>query len=439
MPTSRRRFLAVAGAAGAAVIAGCNEGSQPERDATVTPVDVPRSAADVLDAVEGVPVPSIPSATIVSDAHRRSVVRHVSERLRTTEAALAVSDVTTEDVGVHLNDDAPIRSARAELDRYTESPSRRQYRRLEREFENVATILGYVRAATGDLGPAGVRDEFATAETEFADLSGETEYRLASPVRRFLPTLEAVESALDRGGDQRNTARRAVSEVETDDEAVGPSEIAAAWRSVELLRLETTNAAGYAATALDPSSPPRADAIVEVVGDHLDVLASLDVPRRADGQRLPARVRTVLSTVRARRSDVLSAADPTNPETARRVELLLDAVRIRGQLDAFSVAAESTFSRLDGEEFPVERIPEAKDSAVDRLETLAAADPLQRHLGRLAEDMVTYADRLEPGQGTNPVASAHFMYEAAREFADLSLSRGDRVAAALEVDATPTP
>ncbi|PSP48699.1 hypothetical protein BRC75_05770 [Halobacteriales archaeon QH_7_69_31] len=384
MPTSRRRFVA---AAGAALLSGCSGTDEPDRTATVTPVEVPRSAGDVLSAVESVPVPSVPPAPVVSAAHRRAVVGHVDEGIRAAEAALAAADdVALADVESLEDSAAPFETCRSHLRAYGTEPTRRRFRRVARAF-------------------------------------------LASPAVQLLPTAAVGEAVLERAGDTRQAARRATAELAEPT----PPEAADIWRSVESLRLETTNAAGYIGTAFDPSAPPRDDAVSERTGRHIEALASLEAPRRPNGRAPPSRVRTVLSTVRSRRSAVLAAADPTDPETARRLELLLDAVRIRGQLEAFDAAAAATFARLDAEEgFPTERLMPEKRAAVDRVRALAEAAPLPRHLGQLAEDMVTYGDRLEPDRGTDPVATAHFMYVAAGAYVDRSLERGQRLAAALD-------
>ena len=426
-PTSRRRFVA---AAGAALLSGCSGTDEPDRTATVTPVEVPRSAGDVLSAVESVPVPSVPPAPVVSAAHRRAVVGHVDERIRAAEAALAAADgVALADVESLEDSAAPFEACRSHLRDYGTEPTRQRFRRVARAFDDVAAVVGYARAASGDLDAEALRGAVDAARTGLSELDDALEYRLASPAVELLPTAAAGEAVLERAGETRQAARRAAAELAEPT----PPEAADVWRSVESLRLETTNAAGYIGTAFDPTAPPRDGVISERTGRHIEALASLEAPRRPNGRAPPSRVRTVLSSVRSRRSAVLAAADPTDPETARRLELLLDAVRIRGQLEAFDAAAAATFARLDAEEdFPTERLVPEKRAAVDRVRALAEAAPLPRHLGRLAEDMVTYGDRLEPDRGTDPVATAHFMYVAAGAYVDRSLERGQRLAAALD-------
>ncbi|PSQ33234.1 hypothetical protein BRD11_05595 [Halobacteriales archaeon SW_12_69_24] len=76
-----------------------------------------------------------------------------------------------------------------------------------------------------------------------------------------------------------------------------------------------------------------------------------------------------------------------------------------------------------------------KRAAVEALDRLAGAAPLPRSLGEIAEPLVTYGDRLKENQGTNPVAATYFMYVAAGAVVDLSIERGERLAAALDADA----
>ena len=138
MPTSRRRFVA---AAGAALLSGCSGTDEPDRSATVTPAEVPRSAGDVLSAVESVPVPSVPPAPVVSAAHRRAVVGHVDERIRAAEAALAAADgVAIADVESLEDSAAPFEACRSQLRAYGTEPIRQRFRRVARAFDDVAAV-----------------------------------------------------------------------------------------------------------------------------------------------------------------------------------------------------------------------------------------------------------------------------------------------------------
>jgi hypothetical protein len=427
MPTSRRRFVA---AAGAALLAGCNAADTPPRTATVTPLDVPQSAGEALSAVEAIPVPAVPPAPIVATSHRRSVVDHVETRIETAEAGLSATDgVGVADVEGLGNSEAPLEACRSRLRAYRSDPSRRRFRRLGRSVDDVATIVAHVRTATGDLEVGDLRAAFETARGAFVEVVDGLEYRLASPSIEFLPTASVGEAALDRADDARRSARRDLVDLENPT----PAEAADVWRSIASLRLETIDAAGYLGTGLDPTAPPISTAISSRTARHVEALESLDVPRPSDGQPLPSRLGTVLSSVRSHRSELLTAAGQSDTGSISRLDHLLAAVRVRGQLEAFDAAGEATFPLLgDGRGFPVDRLLPEKRAAARSVEALADAAPLARSIGRLADDMVTYGDRLEAGQGTDPVATAHFMYVAARAFVDRSRDRAGWLARALD-------
>lgn len=429
MGTNRRRFIA---ATGAAMLAGCNEQAESEPEETVTPVDVPQSAADVLEDVDTIPVPTVRHGTIVSDAHRRAVIDRAGDRLETAEAELAAADgVALEDIEGLRQSGAPFETARDRVRAYRDDAGPRRFQRLRNAVRDLGIIIGHVRAATGTLDEADLRTALERAQEAYVALGRGADYRLASPVIDLLPTLAAAEAALDRASGSRRAAERSLPGGQESGSAPLPPAVAEVWGGIEMVRLETTNAAGYLETSLDGAAPARDAVISEAIGEQLSALQELEVPRRPDGGPLPSQIRTVLSTTRARRAELFSAADPTEPESANRIELLLDAAALRGQLEAFDVAGTETFGRAGGDTFPVDRLPPAKRRAVARLEALSEGAPLQRHLGGLADDMVTFADRIEAGMGDAPVASAHFMYVSGRVFAELSLSRGERLAARL--------
>lgn len=436
MGTNRRRFVA---ATVAALLAGCYERGEPEPEDTVTPADVPQSADDVLNEVASVPVPSVAPGTVVSDAHRRAVVDQARERLDTAEAELAAADdLGLADIEGLRHSAAPFETVREQIRGYREDPGTRRFRRLRNAVRDLGAIIGHVRAASGDLDGGDLRDVLDSAREAYVALDRDTGYRLEAPVIDLLPTLAAAEAALDRASDRRRSAERSIPDGTTSGGAVDPERAARITGDLEMVRLETTNAGGYFDTALDAAAPSRDAAISDAISDHLGALQSTEIPSRPDGGPLPSQVRTVLSTTRARRSDVLAAADPTDPASANRVELLLEAATLRGQLEAFETAGEETFGRLEDGSFPAERLPGAKRRAVDRVAALANGAPLQRHLGALADDMVTFADRIQAGMGSAPVASAHFMYVSGRAFADRSLSRGDRLADRLAANDSAT-
>lgn len=431
MSSSRRRFLV---AVGAALLAGCNESSQSSRDGTVTPVDVPQSDDDALETAAQVAVPAVPPGVVVGDDHREAVIEHaeglVDRAARELEAA---GGVDLADIEVIRNREDPFEAARQVVEELREGPDPRPFRRLDREFADVGAIVGYVRAETGELDTGAVRAAFRTERDGYADLTAGLEYRVATPVIQFLPTVAAAEGALEHAGNRLDTVEEAVGGLGDEPGTASSSELAVAWRRVEQVRLAKANAAGFLGTATDPSATARETELEDELERQRRAIRSLELPAGPDGSAgpVPERMRTILSTVRSRRSDVLDGAGRDVPSGPTLVEALLRVVRVRGEVEAFGTAASLTFDRMDGGGIAEGQLVEEKRHAVERLETLAGAAPLQRRVGSLAEDMVTFGDRLQPGQGTDPVATAHFVYVGAQEFADRALTRGEALADSL--------
>lgn len=419
MRPTRRGFLV----AGAALFAGCNRRDESGPDRTVTPMAVPQSDGDVLAAAAAIPVPTVPPAPVVSDRHRQAVAGHVEDRLEAAETALeSTASVDLEDVAGLRYAENPLEEARAAIARYRESPELRTFVGMSRVAEDLGTIHARVRVETGDLDADAVRASFGAEREAVAGLRGDLGYRLASPLVESLPTVAAGERALEQAAVRRRRIESRVADLSGDpEESTGP--IVEARAAIEGLRLLRLNAAGYLRTARDADEPAVESAITAATERRVDGLTSLDVPQRPDGTPLPDRVQTVVSSGRSRRSDVL-ADDPADPERAGRATLLLDAADVECQLEAYAAAAAATVEHLDGAGFPPDRLEPAKRRAVERVETLASAVPLERRIGHLADDMVAFGDRLEPGQGNDPVASAHFMYVAAGEYAALATRRG---------------
>ncbi|WP_254837726.1 hypothetical protein [Natronomonas marina] len=433
MSSSRRRFLA---AVGAALVAGCNESSRPTRERTVTPVDVPRSEDGALEAAAEIPVPSVPPAAVVDGDHREAVVAAAEELLERAERELeAAAGIDLAEIDAPLRDpEDPFEAARRALDELREGPDPRNFRRFDRAFADAGTVLGYVRAEADSLDAGAVRAAVRRERDGYEGLQADVEYRLTTPVVQYLPTVAVAESALGHAGNRLDTVENRVGGLDETSGTPSSSEIAAAWRRVEQFRLARTNAAGFLGTGTEPSAAPRRDAIESAVERQLSALRSLSVPE-APGSEAgagPERVRTILSTIGSRRSDLLDGTGRDVSEGPRRVVELLEAVRVRGELEAFGTAAAVTADRMDRGRLPAELLVEEKRRATDRLETLSAAAPLQRRVGALAVDMVTYGDRLRSEQGTNPTATAHFMYVGGRAFADRALTRGEALADALE-------
>jgi hypothetical protein len=434
MPFSRRGFFATTGAA---LLAGCNEADQPTREETVTPVDVPLSSDAALAEAADIEVPAIPSAVIVSDEHQADLVARAEGLVETAdEEATSADDVELSDVwGSLRNPENVLGRAREAVETLRETRSRREYRRAISRLEDVGTVLGYVRAETSELDVEAVRAALEREQAAFDALQDRFEYRFRAPVDRYLPTITAAESGIERTRNELSRAERGVEGLDSGPEPVTSQDIAGAWARIELVRLWRTNAVGFARTAVDPSRPLRRDAVTDVLGTQLDEVASQELLRDEDAGsvQVPQRIRSIVSTVRSRRSQLLRGADPGDPANPSTSKLLFNSLQVRAEIEAFGAAGELTFELLERETFPAKRLVSEKREAVQRLEALTGAAPLPRRLGRLAEDMVTFGDRLESAsRGGNPVATAFFVYVAAREYVDLALDRAETLTSALE-------
>ena len=127
-------------------------------------------------------------------------------------------------------------------------------------------------------------------------------------------------------------------------------------------------------------------------------------------------------------------SDPGRAE--RPVGGLFGAARIGLEVEAFDTAAAATADRLDGGGVTAERLLAEKRAAVDRLERLGGATPLQRRLGGFAVDIADYGDRQNSDERSDTAVTAHFLYVAGRVFADGALARGASMADALAPEGT---
>jgi len=429
MGWDRRSVLA----AGVGLLAGCNSRRDDTPDRTATAVDVPIGPGEALAAAARVPVPATPAPVVVSAAHRRTIDRCATDRIRAARRALAAADdVELDDVIGLWNPQAPFQAGHRAVDAYRTDPSPRRFAALLPRIGDAATIHGHVRAARGDLGVDAVRAAYRTTLDRYTSITEGVEFRLATPVAELFPTVHTAVDALERARTQRDVARRGVAGLD----GAGTSVLASTVAAVELLRVETTNAAGYLRTTLDPDAAARRDAIGQLAATHTSALASSEGVPGPPGRRLPQAVRRPLVGLRSRRSRLL-AADPVAADPSDRVELLLDALDVRGQLAAFVTAGAATYPRSREPGVPPERVPAAKRGAVERLEQVADAPALQRQLARRATEFVTAGDTVESAGGSVALETAHFFYVAADTHASLAIRRGQRVAAALESGITP--
>ncbi|PSQ41671.1 hypothetical protein BRD07_04945 [Halobacteriales archaeon QS_9_68_42] len=409
MQFTRRRLLCVAGAA---LAAGCSESEEPTRDGTVTPVEVPRSPEGALSEAVDVPVPTVPTGVLLGDDHRRQVIEHLEELRDRSEADLADADgIDPNDIPRELGGPGRIESAGERIESLAESSDPERFRRVDRKFRSLGRVAGYARARSGGLDVDRLREALESEQSATDALVDGVEYRIAPPVARHLPTVEAAEQALGHAENRLSAAERAVEAAAEAEDSDRSTHVGTAWGRIEQARIARTNAAGFLGTATDPAAPSRRES--------------------ADRQRTE-RMRTVLSSVLSRASEV-HERPVDEAGGSERVGELLTAVRVRNEAHAFVGAAESTLERLDGDSFPPGAVVEEKRRAVNSVSRLAETAPLKRELGGLAEDIIEYGDRLAAGsEETNALTGAHFVYVGARRFVERSLASGERLSAALD-------
>ena len=432
MQFTRRRLLCVAGAA---LAAGCSESEEPTRERTVTPVEVPRSPEGALSEAADVPVPTVPTGVLLGDDHRRQVIGHLEELLDRSEADLADADgIDPDDIPRELGGPGRVESAGERIESLAEASDPGRFRRVDRNFRSLGRVAGYARARSGGLDVDRLREALEGEQSATDALVDGVEYRIAPPVARHLPTVEAAEQALGHAENRLSAAERAVETAAEAEDGDRSTRVGTAWGRIEQARIARTNAAGFLGTATDPAASSRRAAVNDAYRTVREATEIPDPPpgvESADRQRTE-RMRTVLSSVLSRASEVHERpVDEANG--SERVGELLTAVQVGNEAHAFVGAAESTLESLDGDSFPPGAVMEEKRRAVDSVSRLAETAPLQRELGGLAEDIVGYGDRLAASsEETNALTGTHFVYVGARRFVERSLADGERLSAALD-------
>ena len=430
MTPNRRRVLT---AVGAVLLTGCSElDSAPGEPArTVTPVEVPQSAESTRRRVDNLAVPEIPASVVVTDEHRRAVTAAVEELVETAEREFeAAKDVELAAIEDEIrNSQDPFNVARLILQRLRMSQAPRTYRRLGQGFGDIGTILGYVRAETGELDVASLLQAMAETRTGVSSLRNDFDYRLATPVQELFPTVVAAERALVYAESTLQDARQAIERL---DGATNPESAAVgrAWGHLERTWLATRNAAGFLTTATESARSPRRDVIERAIETEREEAAAVEESQLTVADGAPASIRTSLREIRSRRSDLVTA---TINELAAgaRAQGLFRAAKTRAEIEAFRVAVAAIEKRADEPDAPEERLLAARKAAIERLARLESATPLQRQLGRFAAEMVRRADRQRSGRPDGAVLTTRFMYVSARAFTDHMLSRGASIAEAL--------
>lgn len=445
MAPSRRRFLA--GVAVALPLAGCNEraarGGGDGAEETVTPVEVPRSAGEVLRQAADVDSPAVDVTVPVAEAHLADGIGQVERLLEAAESYLeAAGDVDAgrfyaRPRGSAFDPEELLGRVRRRLSDLREAePSRSTLGTVDSAIRDLAPLVGGLAAEAGDTDPEALRRRVADERDARAAVRERIEYRLASPVEESLLVFEAAESRLGDG----HLLERATNRLDAiaDDENVDPVEaMAHAGRHLEVHERNRRDTELYRRAATDPEAPVRAGLLDERQTSLRETVA--DVAERFDSEA-PASSGTQLaqSLRSARRSfGTRGTRWAERLEDGRRdgdrIRVLLDALGWYCELLAVDAAVERTVDRLEGGTVPAEAVLEEKQAAVRRVEALASGSTLQRRVGRRSGLALEAGDeRLAAGAAaTDSVVRAHLLYVLAAEFADAALQEGAALAEAL--------
>lgn len=461
MPSSRRRFLAGVTALSAAV-AGCNENASRPVEETVTPVDVPRTDAEVLAEVTGGDRPSIPSPVVVSESHFEAALGRVESLKRSMEMRL-----DTVDEPVEFGDRVPIPDEPATLLENVESDleSARQTGRSKaaldqilRSLRSVATADGYLRASAGDLDAAGLRARIEDERTAAGQLRERFDYRVAEP-NAYLPTVHEAEAILAGLQNLRHTESRIENRVEGNGSGSGNAEwaeerriatLAEGYASIERRRLRRLNVDRYLETARTPEAPSRRTPLVAALRDLRpeleDVAARFGTggSDRPEGDSVVGELEDIRWQVTREIDHYLSRRSAT-PEDGRLLDALVEGVRLVVRFRAFDAAVESTVGNLDGGEFPMEPLSDARREAVVAVERAADTSPLERQFTEPSAHLLRSGDataRRNRDRGdaggdhgrvdARTLARVHLAYVGAAEWAGLGVDRGASLAATLQ-------
>lgn len=103
--------------------------------------------------------------------------------------------------------------------------------------------------------------------------------------------------------------------------------------------------------------------------------------------------------------------------------------------ESLDAAVETTVELLGQREFPSEEVLEAKRQAVERVEALAEASAIVRHIGAKSDALLQSGDRFQAGvPNEEPLANAYFQYEAAGEWAERAGKHGIQLNTRLQAE-----
>lgn len=311
----------------------------------------------------------------------------------------------------------------------------------------IAPAYGYVRAATGDVEPAALRVELESVRDRRSKLRDDVEYGVREPLADYLPSLYAAEVALSHEIAVEDLTDR-LSDADPDGDRF-PLLAAELQLKIELHSREREDAAQFLATATEPgarSIEPALESAFEGAQSELDRIEAeyhLDDSERPTGSTLPERIRDVRYRAGGHSWEVRFRATDAF-EAGFRVRPLLDAVEGVVAFEAVDEAVAVTLGRLEGDEFPTERVVSEKRRAVSSLEDVAGASALQRHLADGSESVrhldgsstsrVDAADRIVRRGDTSveAIALAHLNYAQAASWAEVAVERGSRLSSSLQ-------
>lgn len=468
MPSTRRRFLAGCALAAGPTVAGCSDDTDPapELEETLTPVEVPRSDREILAEAADLDAPSIPSAIVVTDDHLEAAATEVESAIAEVEDLNAEADRDQVDVDVPDAADVEWRvHAAGEVveDVRSDGPSRDGLSSLRQVLEDMGELRGILRTVTGRTDLGAIQEAIDRQRGDERDLRHGIDYRIAEPVGEHLPTRRAAWetlATLDGLQDAAELLDGADQDAEQHPRRIGDIERV---RVRHERRLD--DAERWLETSSDPGAPPIADGIAaELVALHEeaerigaehageddagDSLADrIDAVRVRIGRR-GVRIAEELDGLvdeldgRADDGDAFESTGDGDGEDAgalarvRGVETLLNGLEWLVEYEAVDVAAERTIDQVGDREFPTPEVLEAKRRAVERIEHVAGASPIERHLARRSTVVVDHGDG-HPRRDVadlEAVAYAHFVYTAAAEWADRGAASGGRLSDRLQAE-----
>lgn len=452
MPSTRRRFLtgvtAVTG-----VLAGCNESTGRAIEETMTPLEVPRTDREILQATNAVDVPSIPPAVVVSEPHLASAIDQL-ERLRgSLLEAVESRDDPVGEVGYGRE-----RTPEEILERVDERIRRARETGASDEaldavrgvLDDVARPVGYLRAESGDLTVSDVESAIEKELSAVDAIREDLEYRVATPVTEYFPTLRAAEDAIRRldGRERPHTMPASEDHGVSDRETASEPEptptpephsgdVADQYVRLERIRRRRDDVERYLETATDDDAPSLRAPLETELADLRAELATVADEYHTDeghgGDSLRESVEGMRRSTGSRAGRYLSNT-PAEPRDGDLVRILFAGVDRLVSFRSVDAAVSLTLERLDGRRFPVEALLEEKRRAADRVAAAADAPAIGRAFAASAPRILRSGDRRysEADPTVEELARMHVYYVGAGEWAALGVSRARGLSESLQ-------